>query len=197
MDTWVGHAGVLTGVVVSTAVRWPHARRNARVPIAAHRKGARETALLTLAVAGMMVVPLVAVFTPLLAFADYAPLPGQVWAGWVVLLAGLWLFWRAHADLGTNWSPTLEVRVTHTLVTRGVYRRVRHPMYAAIWLWGVGQALLLPNWVAGPSVLWSFLPMYLLRVPREEAMMRDAFGDEYRAYAARTGRVLPKFRRGG
>jgi protein-S-isoprenylcysteine O-methyltransferase Ste14 len=66
-------------------------------------------------------------------------------------------------------------------------------MYAAIWLWGIGQALLLPNWLAGPAALWSFLPMYLLRVPREERLMLDTFGDEYRAYAARTGRVFPKF----
>ena len=67
---------------------------------------------------------------------------------------------------GENWSPDLEIREQHTLVTEGVYRHIRHPMYAAHWLWGLGQALLLQNWIAGPSTLVALLPMYLVRVPR-------------------------------
>jgi protein-S-isoprenylcysteine O-methyltransferase Ste14 len=38
----------------------------------------------------------------------------------------VWLFWRSHADLGRNWSPSLELREGHELVTEGVYRYVRH-----------------------------------------------------------------------
>lgn len=192
-DVLVGKAGVAVGLVVSTAVRWQHLRRNRRIPVIAHRRGRQEAVLLAVAFAGMLAVPLLHLLTPLFAFADYPPVPGQVWAGWVVLVPALWLFRRSHADLGTNWSPTLEVRAGHTLVTRGVYRRVRHPMYAALWLCGAAQALLLPNAVAGPAFLLSFLPMYRLRVPREEALMLAAFGGEYRAYTARTGRIVPRF----
>jgi protein-S-isoprenylcysteine O-methyltransferase Ste14 len=65
-------------------------------------------------------------------------------------------------------------------------------MYASMWLWGVAQALLLQNWVAGWAGLVSFLPLYLLRVPREERMMLDEFGGEYRAYMDRTDRVVPR-----
>jgi protein-S-isoprenylcysteine O-methyltransferase Ste14 len=60
-----------------------------------------------------------------------------------------------------------------------------------MWLWGVAQTLLLQNRVAGFSSLVLFLPLYLLRVPREERMMVEEFGDEYRAYMDRTGRILP------
>src|SRR6185503_9686725 len=73
--------------------------------------------------------------------ADYPLCPWALVTGAVVLAVSLWLFHRSHADLGTNWSVTLEVRQGHTLVTRGVYERVRHPMYSSLLLMGVGQAL--------------------------------------------------------
>lgn len=50
------------------------------------------------------------------------------------------------------------------------------------------------NWVAGFAGLASFIPIYVLRVPEEERMMIDHFGDEYRAYMKRTGRVVPPLR---
>jgi protein-S-isoprenylcysteine O-methyltransferase Ste14 len=105
---------------------------------------------------------------------------------------GIWLLWRSHVDLGRHWSPTLEVRDGHTLVTGGVFSRIRHPMYAAHWVWALGQILLLQNWIVGPSMLALFLPMYFYRVGREERMMLDHFGDEYRGYMKRTGRIVPR-----
>jgi len=84
----------------------------------------------------------------------------------------LWLFQLSHADLGANWSITLEVREKHTLVTQGVYRRVRHPMYTALLLYSVGQALVLPNYVAGPSYGVTMALLVALRIGPEERMMR-------------------------
>ena len=125
-------------------------------------------------------------------FADY-PLPAFApWCGAVLMLLALWLFWRSHADLGQNWSVTLEVRKGHQLVTHGVYRRIRHPMYAAIFLFCLAQGLLLPNWLAGWSALVPFALMYLLRIRREEQMMLQFFGEEYRDYMGRTWRLLPR-----
>ena len=90
------------------------------------------------------------------------------------------------------------MRDEHELVTGGVYRHVRHPMYTSEWLWSTAQALLLRNWIAGPAGAASFLPLYVLRTPREERMMLEQFGEEYRAYMTRTGRVFPRLpRRGG
>ena len=107
------------------------------------------------------------------------------------LVIGLWLFYRSHADLGTNWSITLEVREEHRLITEGVYRGVRHPMYSALLLYSVGQALVIPNWVAGPSNLLAFAVLLALRIRAEERMMNERFGDEYAAYSARTKRLIP------
>jgi protein-S-isoprenylcysteine O-methyltransferase Ste14 len=78
------------------------------------------------------------------------------------------------------------------LVTDGMYKRVRHPMYAAHVLWGIAQALLLPNLIAGPLALVLMFAVVAVRVPREERAMIEEFGDEYRRYMDRRGRILPK-----
>jgi protein-S-isoprenylcysteine O-methyltransferase Ste14 len=88
----------------------------------------------------------------------------------------------------------LEITTQHALVTEGVYRRIRHPMYASMWLWIVAQALLLQNWIVGVAGVVGLVPLYLIRVPREEQMMLDHFGEDYQAYVARTGRIVPRVR---
>ena len=65
-------------------------------------------------------------------------------------------------------------------------------MYAAHWLWESAQALLLQNWIAGPSLLLTLLPRYLVRVPLEEHMLLEQFGQAYSEYMSRTGRVIPR-----
>jgi len=151
-----------------------------------------EKALLFAMFPGTVFLPLLYLFTPLLRFADYQ-LPGILqWLGGVVMVVSLWLFWRSHADLGQNWSVTLELREGHQLVTGGVYRFIRHPMYASIWLWAIAQGMLLENWLAGWSIFPAFAAMYVLRTPREERLMCEAFGDAYRAYMLRTGRLIPR-----
>jgi protein-S-isoprenylcysteine O-methyltransferase Ste14 len=56
----------------------------------------------------------------------------------------------------------------------------------------LGQALFLANWVAGLGGLVGFGLLYFLRVPKEEDMMLQEFGEPYRQYMAKTGRILPK-----
>ena len=112
------------------------------------------------------------------------------WCGAAVMLLALWLFCVWHADLGQNWSVSLEVRKGHQLVKHGVYRMIRHPMYAAIFLWCIAQGLLLANWLAGWSAFATFALMYVIRTPREERMMCEFFGQEYRDYMGQTGRLF-------
>jgi protein-S-isoprenylcysteine O-methyltransferase Ste14 len=128
---------------------------------------------------------------------DFAELPLEVppafgFSGAAVFLIAIWLLHRSHSDLGKLWSPTVEPERAQPLVVEGVYRRVRHPMYAVHVLWGIAQALLLPNLVAGPLALILVIFLLALRVPREERAMIEEFGDEYCLYMERTGRILPK-----
>ena len=152
----------------------------------------QEQILLGLLSLGGFIVPLIYAATNWLDFANYT-LPA--WAGWLgVLLTAdaLYIFWRAHADLGINWSPSLEIREKHELITRGIYGVIRHPMYASQWLLALASPLLLHNWIAGFLNLLVFIPFYLLRVKAEEQLMIDSFGTQYREYMKSTGRVLPK-----
>ena len=172
-------------------IRVPHVRRSRRTPIARSSRGPREITLLLISLMGLGIIPLFYIATGLPQFAAYAFRPVQASAGIVVALAALAMFHLTHKALGRNWSVTLEVRQNHTLVTDGVYRYVRHPMYTAFWLWAVAQALLLPNFVAGLSGLVGFGTLYLFRIAKEERLMIEAFGDVYQDYMARTTRLIP------
>src|SRR6478736_6800182 len=189
MNPWIAKALVLAGTVVMIAIRAPHGRRSRIVKVATSYKTPLETGLLVLAWIGFF-VPLIWLASPAFSFAEYALGMGLLVAGVMCVVIGLWLFYRSHADLGTNWSITLEVREQHRLITQGVYRRIRHPMYLALALYSSGQALVIPNWVAGPSNLVALAILVSLRVQAEEQMMSEAFGEEYAEYAARTKRLV-------
>ena len=190
MNPWINKAVVLVGTLVMIAIRAPHGQRSRSVKVARSHKTPRETGLLVLAWVGFF-VPLIWVASPAFSFAEYPLHTGPLVAGVICFVIGLWLFYRSHADLGTNWSITLEVREQHRLITEGVYRRVRHPMYSALVLYSVGHALVIPNWVAAPSNFIAFAVLFALRVHAEERMMVEQFGDEYAAYTARTKRLVP------
>lgn len=193
-DTW--SIVYLVGFVVYVAIRGVFGGRTKRNETAVSRVDVTEWALMGIVTLGNMVLPMLYLFTPWLGFADYRPPMVVSWCGAVVMVGAIWLFWRSHVDLGLNWSITLEMRKDHELVTRGVYRRIRHPMYAAIFLFAIAQGLLLQNWLAGWGGFVSFALLYLVRAPREETMMSEFFGESYRDYMKRTGRLAPRFRRG-
>jgi protein-S-isoprenylcysteine O-methyltransferase Ste14 len=173
------------------AIRYAPYRRARKVKTVLVRDRHREWALLGLSFAGMFVLPMVYTVSSQPRFAGYAVGSLQIGLGAVAAAASLWMFYRTHKDLGQNWSATLEVRDAHTLVTTGIYRSVRHPMYAAFWLWTIAQALLLANWIAGPAGLVAFGIHFMLRIGREEQMLADRFGAAYRDYMARTSRIVP------
>ncbi len=151
----------------------------------------RQKLLVSGVALGMWLLPSLAVATPFLDFAAY-PLPmAATLPGAGLTAVSLWLFWRSHADLGQMWSPRLELREGHGLVTGGVYRQMRHPMYTAIFLQAIAQPMLIGNWLAGPSGFVAFFILYATRVGKEEAMMAETFGAEWQDYAARTKRLWP------
>ena len=178
--------------LIALAIRIYYARLVKSSSVNDDRKTFGEIVLLILTILGMFVLPLVGIFTPWLKFAAYELPSWTGWLGTIFFGIAIWLFWRAHIDLGLNWSASLEIRENHSLIENGVYKYIRHPMYAAFWLWGIAQILLLHNWIYGLSYIISFIPMYYLRVRQEENMMIDTFGEQYQNYMVRTGRVIPK-----
>jgi len=185
----------LAGIVATNLIRAPHAKSTRANVVADERRQPLDSGLLAAVFLTFQVLPLVHLATGVFAFADYTLLGWAALVGCALEAAFLWLFWRSHADLGRNWSVKLEIRQDHDLVTGGVYARIRHPMYAAIFLGVLAQPLLIHNWIAGFLVLPAFTGLYWVRVANEEAMMRARFGDAYDAYTEKTGRLLPKYPR--
>ena len=190
MNPWFAKTVVLIAFIATILIRAPHGKRSRVVKVAKSQKGPLEVFLLTIAWIAFF-LPLFWIATPWLAFADFPLYAFPLVAGSLLLVVGLWLFHRSHADLGTNWSVTLEIRDSHRLVTTGLYHHVRHPMYSALLLCGLGQMMTVPNWVVGPSYVVAMLLMCALRLGPEEKLMRDEFNGEYEAYASRTERLIP------
>ena len=179
-------------IVVEMVIRAPINKERKKEKMTEQRVSSQEKNLLGLLLLAMFIVPLVYSASSWLDFANYT-LP--TWAGWigiVLIILALIVFWRAHVDLKTNWSPSLEIREKHELITRGIYGYIRHPMYASQWLWVIAQPLLLQNWIAGWLGLFVFILFYVLRVRAEEKLMIDTFGEQYRDYMKKVGGVFPK-----
>jgi protein-S-isoprenylcysteine O-methyltransferase Ste14 len=179
------------GVIGWYVIRYPYARRSRRIPSLVRRNPKLESLLLLISAIGLGIIPAVYVMSGLPRAADYHFREWQGWLGMFVFGMALVLFRLSHKQLGRNWSVTLEVRDQHALVTKGVYSRIRHPMYAAFWLWAFAQALLLPNWFAGGAGIVGFGMLFFVRVGAEETLMLEKFGDAYHQYMKHTWRILP------
>jgi protein-S-isoprenylcysteine O-methyltransferase Ste14 len=120
------------------------------------------------------------------------PLPSWLrWAGVVMgLCGGALLVWTLRT-LGPNLTDTVVTRRSHTLVTGGPYRWVRHPFYGAVALSILANSVVAANWFL---LVTGALTMILLgiRTRTEERKLLERFGDAYRAYRAQTGQFLPK-----
>ena len=189
----------LIGLIGMETIRFPYRMQNKRDRRAGkiQREAASpfDISLELLSFLGAEVIPLIYLFSTWLDFADYQLPPWLGWIGWLgaALFAGaLVLLRKAHTDLGKNWSPSLQIVPEQRLVTEGIYATLRHPIYAAVWLSMIAQALLLNNWIAGLGGIVTFLPVYLVRVPKEERLMIEQFGEAYRDYMHRVGGIFPK-----
>jgi protein-S-isoprenylcysteine O-methyltransferase Ste14 len=109
---------------------------------------------------------------------------------WVLLAASLALALEAFVMLHRFGAPTGGIETTRQLVDRGVYRRMRHPLYFSLFLLGAGAWLKHPDVWGGLMLLaLAGLVIATARIEEEENLQR--FGEAYRAYRSRTWRFLP------
>lgn len=117
-----------------------------------------------------------------------------VWVRWtgvgLGVLAGGLLIWTLRS-LGANLTDTVVTRKDHTLVTTGPYRWVRHPFYDAVGLAVLANSLTAANWFLFLTGGLAFILM-IVRARTEERHLLARFGDAYRAYVERTGRLVPR-----
>ncbi len=106
-------------------------------------------------------------------------------------IASVWLAYEASNSLGLNWSLTAKIVEGHKLVTGGVYGIVRHPIYTAMLLLLVSQALVFGQWMILVPALIVFAIGTGIRVHEEEKLLKEAFGEEYNQYSRRVPALIP------
>ena len=112
-------------------------------------------------------------------------------AGFIVMATGIAVRSTAIAQLGRFHTPNVAIREDHQLKVTGLYRLVRHPSYLGALIAYLGFSLALGNWLS-VAVIMGIMPcLYGYRIHEEDAAMLAAFGDPYRAYCARTKRLVP------
>lgn len=93
--------------------------------------------------------------------------------------------------LGKNWANQVKIYQNHTLVQNGVYKIVRHPLYASlIWMF-FAASLVFVNYVALLANLLIFIPFMTYRASQEEKMLSAQF-PEYAEYQKSVGMFFPK-----
>ncbi len=120
-------------------------------------------------------------------------MPFPIWLRWFGVGLGFlsipFLLW-VHYVLDEEWSITLKFQTDHKLVTSGPYSRIRHPMYTALIVYELSWVLVSASLLFLVYYVLTILLM-MVRIPKEEQMMLKKFGEEYRRYMKRTGRLLP------
>ena len=111
--------------------------------------------------------------------------------GTVVIFAGVFVNIKGRIDLGKNWANQIKIYEKHTLVNRGVYKIVRHPLYASlIWIF-YGACLVYLNFPALLANTFIFIPFMFYRANQEEILLQKEF-PEYKNYKLKTGMFFPK-----
>ena len=114
---------------------------------------------------------------------------GVGWVGVAACVVGVGVATWARVCLGRSWGMPMTVRAKPTLVSRGPYRVVRHPIYSGLLLALIGSALATGSGVLPAAIGGGAYFVMSLRV--EEADMAALFPDEYPEYVKRTTRLIP------
>lgn len=185
---------LLVNIALGILIRFPYEKINRSSRTIDNSHDLREKFFLILTFTGGGTLPFLFFVTPWFDFANFKvhTLTGML--GVLLVIPSNWLFWRSHKDLDRQFSPKLEIKDSHRLITEGVYKNIRHPMYAALFLNSLCQLLLIGNWVVAPAYLIALTCLYFNRVGNEENLMLKHFGAEYSAYLNRTNRLFPKLK---
>ena len=115
--------------------------------------------------------------------------------GLVLMVTGAVFNVLGRVYLKSNWANQIKIYEGHWLVTQGPFAVVRHPLYASlIWMF-VGGSLIYANAASLLLALGVFVPMMYVRANKEDALLEEAFGQQFDAYRRRTGMLFPRLPR--
>ena len=191
MDEYLYKTALFILIIAFLFVRGPFVMKSRKKESKVMKSSATDRLQVGLSTLGMMVFPVIFCLSPYFdGFMMNFVNPLRI-AGIFVYAASLVLMFLVLRELGGDWSMNLELKEGHRLVVSGPYRYVRHPMYTSFCLMMAGQFRIVSNWFVGIFGIASFGLLYVLRIPKEERMMEEEFGNEYRVYSERTKRLIP------
>jgi protein-S-isoprenylcysteine O-methyltransferase Ste14 len=114
-----------------------------------------------------------------------------VWIGTVLGLSGIFFLIWVHVYLGKEWSARLQIRNDHQLIQSGPYSRIRHPMYTALFTIYFSIGVVSSNYAILVPLVVAIISL-VIRIPKEEQMLIERFGESYKTYMKHTGKFIPK-----
>jgi protein-S-isoprenylcysteine O-methyltransferase Ste14 len=111
------------------------------------------------------------------------------WVGVSLCVIGLLLLLWSLISFGRSFRVGIDTDNPDKLITSGVFAFSRNPIYVAFWLILLGQFLIFPNWIL--LVYWGAATwLFHRQVLREEAYLKEHYGEEYAAYTNRVRRYI-------
>lgn len=111
--------------------------------------------------------------------------------GAALFVFGLTLRWVAIISLKRAFTVKVTILKNHQLKSDGVYRWVRHPSYTGMYIYALGLGFALHNILSVFILLWGVWYTTHKRIPIEESVLEEHFGDSYRNYKAKTWKLFP------
>ena len=196
---WLPLVWVLTFIGIAFFWRaWLQYRRYGHSGLFIFRSGiwtqhVRDALLMLISVvAGAQAMAYAVAPTSLNAVAIVSPPTDGAWLvlGALLLFGGLVLMVTAQLQMGSSWRVGIDERARPGLVTSGLYRFTRNPIYLALFVTLVGLVVVLPTW---PTLVGALVSVAAIRsaVRAEERYLRRAYDGEFDAYARRVGRFVP------
>jgi protein-S-isoprenylcysteine O-methyltransferase Ste14 len=110
--------------------------------------------------------------------------------GLALFVVGLTTAIVAQITLKRFYSGTLVIREDHQLVTHGIYRYTRHPVYLGVIIAIIGLPVFASS-LYGLLIMSALIPIILNRIRMEERLLTEEFGDDYRTYKETTSKLIP------
>jgi protein-S-isoprenylcysteine O-methyltransferase Ste14 len=111
--------------------------------------------------------------------------------GLIMFVVFSWLQVVAYKSLKNSYAQEVVIMKDHKLITRGIYKFIRHPQYLSQLLSDLGAGLALLSYIVVPVVVLIELPLFIMRAVLEDKLLQKYFGEEYSAYKKRSGFIIP------
>ncbi len=145
----------------------------------------------------LQISSLLALFYALLDFTEYHYTrmgnfePWVIYLGFLIFILNTFLRYNANTTLGKYYNPRVAIYEEHSLVTAGIYQKIRHPMYLSALLNIIAIAFIFSSWGTLAIMLFAVLPAVIYRINIEEEFLLTHLGNEYRQYLENSKKMIP------